>query len=133
MRLDELSLASTIEFPKPLTLNETRDLLDYLAISLPAEIRTTIEYLEDRYYFPDEKGLRKSRGNLRISGSIKNVNKFTFDCFVSRSLRMYGSSRIDAINFQTIPGYSLEEHGEDVRQLWDDIRNIVNEYFAERK
>lgn len=75
--------------------------------------------------------MKKSRGTVRISGSIRNKN-FVFDSFIMEP-DFNNTSKIKTIQFQKIPGYDLEEHHLEVRQLWDDVRMQVQHYFESRK
>ena len=52
---------------------------------------------------------------------------YAFDSFVTQHAS--NTSRIQAMQFQTIPGYSLEEHREEVRNLWQDVHQQVKNYF----
>lgn len=129
MGIDELLMGPTIEFPRPLNLEETNKLLDYIAINLPAKINTKKEICCIRYHDEKEnKGLKKTQRTFEIYGTIMNNNNFNFDNFIY----ILDSSKILGINFQTIPGYKLEEHKPKIRQLWEDVRKQVENYFSEK-
>ena len=128
MTIDELLEASTIEFLESLTLEEMGKLLDYITKNLPADIYTKTEYNENRDHDQDMPTL----GTVKIVGTIKNVNNYSFDSFMTTYNFLEDTSKISAMQFQTIPGYELEEHREEVRQLWNDVRAQVNNYFAQR-
>ncbi len=129
MKLDKLVEASTIKFPRSLPLREAKELLDYLAINLPADINARVEYFENRYGHlgkEENEPVKRRRGTVTISGSIRTKD-FAFDGFVTQPAR--NTSRINAIQFQLIPGYELEEYRPDVRQLWEDVGTQVQNYF----
>ena len=130
MTIDELLEASTIEFLESLTLEEMGKLLDYITKNLPADIYTKTEYNENRNHDLDMTTL----GTVKIVGTIKNVNNYSFDSFVTtHNFLEEDTSKISAMQFQTIPGYELEEHREEVRQLWNDVKTQVNNYFAQKR
>ena len=129
--IDNLLEASTISFPRPLSLEETEKLIDYVSINLPAQIITTSEYYKTRMptkNSPKTGTLYHRRGTVKISGSITNMNNYSFDGFYTKN-DSDDSSKINAIAFQIIPGYNLEEHRPEVKQLWSDVRNQVETYF----
>ncbi|MEK6871489.1 MAG: hypothetical protein AABX16_01150 [Nanoarchaeota archaeon] len=128
MTIDQLMHAATIIFPASLSLKETKQLLDYLSENLPADINARIEYFENRYKIlgGENETMRRSRGTVTISGTIRTKN-YAFDSFITQHAS--NTSRIQAMQFQTIPGYSLEEHREEVRNLWQDVRQQVKNYF----
>lgn len=132
MGIGELLMGPIIEFPKSLSLEETNELLNYIAVNLPAKISTKTEIYCIRYHDEKEnKGFQKTQINLEICGTIMNNNNFNFDNFITRNY-ILDSSRILGINFQAIPGYKLEEHRLEVRQLWADVRKQVENYFSEK-
>ena len=55
MTIDALSKSSTIEFQKPLTLEETEELLDYVAENLLGDIHTKSDYCTQRHHYTDDK------------------------------------------------------------------------------
>ncbi|MFH1918033.1 MAG: hypothetical protein ABIJ14_02960 [Nanoarchaeota archaeon] len=39
------------------------------------------------------------------------------------------TSLISRIAFQRVPGWDLSDYRSEVRELWDDVRKVVNQYF----
>ena len=132
MTIDELLQSATIEFREPLTLEETEELLDYIAENLPGDIHTKSDYYTQRHHYTDDKKLTRSRGTVSIGGSIKNLEKLSFDSFSSIH-DSEDTSKTCAIRFQTIPEDELEEHRPEVRKLWSDVREQVNNYFSQKE
>ena len=131
MTIDKLIQESRIEFPRSLSLKETKELLDYIAIHIPAEINTLVKYYENRYPINNkEKKLKLSLGTVKINGNIKDLESFTFDSFIINPDES-NCSKLNVIEFQTIPGYNLEEHRREVRKLWENTRIHVENYFKE--
>lgn len=126
--IDDLILAATISFPSPLTLEETKQLLGYVSKNLPAHIATSTEVHDILDGVNGE--LLERRGTVKIGGSIKNSKNFAFDSFYTTN--DYDTSLINALVFQTIPGYSLEEHRSEARELWRDVRQQVIDYWETR-
>ena len=130
MTIDNLLAESTINFSVSLTLEETEELLDYIAENLPGETHTRSDYHAIRY--TENEKIARDRGTVSIGGMIRDARNSSFDAFSSIN-NSDDSSRISAIRFQTIPGYELEEHRPEVRQLWEDVRKQINDYFALRR
>tara|TARA_Y100000310_G_C20640402_1_gene793582 strand:+ start:707 stop:901 length:195 start_codon:yes stop_codon:yes gene_type:complete len=42
------------------------------------------------------------------------------------------TSKINAIRFNTIPGYTLKETLPEEIQLWKDVRQQVSNYFSQK-
>lgn len=125
---------ATIEFPKPLTLEQTEDLLDYFADEIPANLNTFTGAHCQRYHDPaaSGEGITRDRGTVAISGQIRTVEApFLFDHFetvtYSDNFRLIG-----AIRFSPILGYSYDEQPDHAKQLWEVIRDKVQDYFTER-
>ena len=128
--IDDLMQAVTISFPSPITLEETQEILGYVAQNLPASIDTKTEIYDHRYL--DENGnLIESRGTVNISGSIRNTKNSASDGF-NTTYESGDTSKINSLVFQAILGYSLEEHRPEVRELWRDVRQQVDAYFEQR-
>jgi|SRR3989344_1912032 len=130
MTLDTLTQISRIEFPQPLTLKRTKGLLKYLAINLPAEIRYTTESLETIYYIPEEFKTKRHQGSVSISGNIHDVRNHTLDYFSTKHAEC-DTSRIKGLQFQLVPEWDLEEYRPEVRQLWQNVRTQVQNYFSQ--
>ena len=134
MTLDNVLEASTIIFPRSLSLSETKRLFDYIAEYLSADINTKVEYFENRYGTlgkEETAKIKKSRGTVKINGSIRTKN-FAFDIFSTIHAR--NTSKIMVIQFQAIPGYNdLEEYRPEVRELWHQVRVQVQNYFECKK
>jgi len=131
MAIDTLLAESTIKFQTPLTLEGTEELLDYVAENLPGNVSTNSNYYTQRHHYTDDGKLTRSRGTVSIGGMITNLNKPSFDSFSSIH-DSEDTSKISAIRFQTIPGYELDEHRSEVRELWSDVRTLINNYFTPR-
>ena len=69
--LDEILTASVIEFPYSLTLEDTKELLDYICKKLPAEMNTsTTIYHERSFKIDNSQRLQRIRGTVNIGGMI---------------------------------------------------------------
>ena len=120
--LDERLEKAQIVFQERMSLKQAESLLIYIAKNLPAKIECTVS-----------QGKRIGSGESivhyspKISGRINHMCKYVFDSFECLS---YGINYTDFtfLKFMTIPGY-YNEHRKEVRQLWDDVRKIVNQYF----
>ena len=49
------------------------------------------------------------------------------------SMSATGDKKFTALQFFSIPGYSLQKHHKSFVRLWDDVRKAVDEYFQLRE
>lgn len=119
----------TIEFPGGLTLEQTKDLLGYVAKSMPANI----SYRDSRhgafFHDPETGALREEQGTVKICADIRATNNpGTFD--TCESINSERDSRfISGLRFFTIPGYEIQDYRPEAVKLWDNVREIVDDYF----
>lgn len=130
MTIDKLMEESRIKFPHSLSLEKTDELLDYVARNLPGMINSKTEVNEQRVNFGNDNKCHKIKGTVKITGLITDYNNYNFDSFITER-SIVNSSNIIGIQFDIIPGYSLEEHGERKLEFWRDVRRQVNNYFNE--
>jgi len=127
MAVNDILENLTIEFPTPLTLEQTEELLDYLGENLPANINTESSYFNQRCH---ESSKTRNRGTVKINGTIRNLEKtMCFDAFMTKH-DTDDTSRIAAIQFQPIPGYTLDEYDLHTKELWQDVRQQIKRYFS---
>src|SRR3989344_3409174 len=119
--MTNLQKAATINFQRSLSLEETHELLAYVTRHLPAHIDFYNEYHEQMEFDKLIKEIVTLRGTLIIKGTIRNLETHVFDAFQSFP-NPQSSDELLGLRFQTIPGYSLEEHQPEVRELWDEVR-----------
>jgi len=132
MLIEEILKRSTIELPGSLTLKEAENLIDYLAEKLPAYVDYHISHHKSILHSPGE-GVLKQDGTVKISVNVTNLEKpFAFDNFEFRaSDQSEDTSRLSVIRFQLVNGRKLFEYRPEVRELWDQVREKVGQYFGE--
>ena len=132
--LDEITKESTIDFFIDINLSETKMILEYLAKNLPADIKYNLSYNNHIFYNPEHKQIgRDYKNGAKITGTItsfKKTSEFAHDSFEFKKTEE-GLSRFNGIKFQTIPGYNLDEHRPEIRNLWKDVREIIDDYFED--
>jgi len=130
MSIEKVIEKATINFPRPLSLQETERVLEHVAKELPATITYHISAHKSLYH--EAGSVAKNDGTIRIRGSISNLQKpMTFDSFRSEPHRRE-TNFIASISFNLILGYDLEDYGPEVLKLWDDVRRVINQYFKNK-
>ena len=125
MRADDVvNQKSTISFPRELPLDESEELLQYLA----KELSTVIRYQSSSYgtMFPNERHLTIIREKTGISGTISRRDVFD-DFELLQGEQNLASLR--AMKFNTLPGLRLTDYRLRVRRLWDETRRAIDKYF----
>ncbi len=133
MTIEEVLEKSKIALPKTINLREAEKLLRYIAKKLPAEIQYTL--LCNKLLYRDKNKYFKSSFSFtpEINGTIKSLkDSMAFDNFQFKSLKEDGS-KLEIIQFQTAPEWKLNEYRLEIKQLWDNTRKIVDEYFLRNK
>jgi hypothetical protein len=137
MLIDEVIAKTSIELPKPLSLAEAEDLIDYIAMQLPANVNYHSSYHRSITHVAGEDGEWKDRvlkedGTAEVTVSISHLEKsLAFDTFQLKcSQEDY--SRLGEIIFTRTPDWDINEYRPEVQQLWDDTRKIVEQYFEEK-
>jgi len=129
MTVDEVLEKSIIHLPMPLSLERTEKLLVYIAEQLPANLSYELSSHHSIYH--EEGKSSKQLGTVSITGSIKSLKDIlasdSFQCTPSENDE--DISRISQIKFSVVPGYELDEYRKEVTRLWDDVRQLVSEYF----
>jgi len=131
MTIDEVINKATIEFSKPLSLDETEELMKYITIHLPGDITYTLSY-EVALYHEQGHHIDKSPRNVSINGHIRsNKDGAAFDFFNSQPLKVItDTTKVHLIRFSIIPGYDkLTDYNPITTRLWGDVRKVVTEYF----
>ena len=105
-------------------LSDVENLLRYIAERLPGRIDYKASYRKNLSSSPKEA----SEGEKGLDGGISRIGKDYEFTFFSMTYEL-SNRRFTEIKFQTIPGYSLEEHRPGERQLWGDVRGVVEEYI----
>lgn len=128
---DQTSLdeRATISLPR-LSVQEIERLFEHLAEHLPATIHYSVHEENKCIYGPDVKGrnLERKSGFLSMSGTILGkLHSSSFRCsFDSPGHR---DSAATALRFETPESGMIEEFSIYEGRLWDDTRQLINEYF----
>ncbi len=133
MSIDEVLRKSRIALPEKINLREAEKLLRYIAKKLPAEIQYTL--LCNKLLYRDRNNFFKNSFSFtpEINGKINCLkDSRAFDVFQFKSLKEDGS-KLDIMQFQTVPEWELNEYRQEIKQLWDDTRKIVDEYFLKKR
>lgn len=147
MSLDELTEKSTIEFEEYLTLEQTDELLKYLARELPAHINYTTEETKNLYLCHGEKEIKSETTKIKLTGTISpeiiksvvNVPNYLIETyslssvFTCESDYFQEEEKIKTLKFDLIPGKDLEEYDKEELKFWNAVREKVKKYFEQRK
>lgn len=128
--LDELLAKSEIKFPKPINKPLFENLLDRISVNLDSDIDYTAESSQ-RVTHRDAKPsfpVHEYNG-IKYSGRITLRKTFASSSFYTEN-PFDNPEKISSIRFQTIPGYSLQEHRPEEVAVWDKTRKVVEKYFA---
>lgn len=124
--IEEVIESTRVPFSRSINLDKGKKLLKYIAANLPASISFRCEYqgsFSDHY----EGKVLEYPGSIGLVATVID-KKGASDTFVSFRAD-YGPSLIAGIVFSSVPGWDLENYRIEVRQLWDDVRKVVNKYF----
>lgn len=124
--IDDMLEKSTIRFPEPLTINEARKLLGYIAKTLPANIN----YYTSQHFsiYAENKRVAEEPGTPSVTGTIRSL-KETFAADSFSSVPADDTPKISSLRFSPIPGYELSEHSAEVVKLWKDVKTLAAAYF----
>lgn len=130
--LEEISDLVRINFPRDLNLEESEDLLKYLAEELRADVDYNISYHKSVNH--RDKGVKISDGALKITGQIDLLdNSEKFDYFTIRNSDFIPEThKVGMLEFSRVPGWDINDYREEVRELWGDVRKAVGIYFESR-
>lgn len=126
---EELMEKATINFPKEISLPEAEKLIKYIVKEFPANIKYDLSTHKSISYNFDKKIVKNCRTS-EINCDINTFGKFrAFDSFKFTKSGKY-SSKFTNIEFQTIHGYGLSKYGPEIKQIWDEVRKVVDNYFS---
>jgi len=145
MSIDEIVEKATIKFPWDLTFEQSKGLIKYITIQLRGLI--TYEFLHSikigrQFGYPissNEERMSNERGIIMLEEKISNekgVITLSSPPFIFNNFKFKHSekdtSRLSGIQFQLISDKKkLEDYRPEVRQLWDNTRKAVSDYFEE--
>jgi hypothetical protein len=133
MGIEEIAKENTIEFPRPIGREGAENLLCYIAKELPANISSKIEYYKTFFYDQEKDGVLEDKGTLTVIANIHDLRENGgFDSFQSKSCGG-DTSYISAIASQMVPDWELSDYRPEIRKLWKDVRQIVDEYFRKKE
>jgi hypothetical protein len=127
--INDLIERTTINFPEEIEGTKLDDFFSYLH----NEMSCTIRYKQGMFKSFErnaEPGSPKPEiGTVEVIGTITaKTDKFAVGNFETISGKT--PSFIAGLRFQTIPGYSVEEHSPEEVKLWDIVREYTQKYFA---
>jgi len=128
MSFKEITDKTTIEFKRPISLEETEDLFRYIAKNMPANISSTIKYFKSFLYDNESKNTLEDKGTLEVMAGIHNLKTHEFDAVQSTHYDK-DTSLISSFAFQRIPDWELCDYRPEVKELWDQFRGLVDKYF----
>lgn len=130
MSIEEVIEKTTIELPREIDLETAEELLRYLAGNLSANIHYNVSYFKS--ILKKDGEISEFDGSVSLTANISSYeNPTAFDActFMSSST---DTSKLSIIKFGQVPGWDLSEYRQEVRQLWDDVRETVKQYFEQR-
>jgi len=130
MSIDQIIEETTIKLPKPLSLEETEKLMEYLAKQLPGDVNYNISANKSIIHGAEDEGLLKFDGTVGVKANIKSHSSGAYEHFSCEPDEFArDTSRISVIKFMTVPGWELFEYRKEVVGLWREVRNLVTQYF----
>ena len=128
MTIDEIIEETTISFGEDIELEIMEDLLKHISDKLPANISYHAGYFRNfRYEEIGESSI--DNGTVDLVGTIVKIKEpYSFDSFTGVHSNE-DTSKFSALNFARVPGWEITEYRPEIRQLWKDIREIVNDYY----
>ena len=132
---------ATIPFPELLKGDEVEGMLTYISEQAGFEIRydSTKKMKIGDAYSADEKNTDIYEIGAELKGSILRTDTHALEYFeLEREFPRdeeddYSSNYFSGLKFSPIPGYELGEHRDEMVQLWDIVRELVNAYCAKRR
>tara|TARA_Y100000310_G_scaffold77162_1_gene73739 strand:- start:18896 stop:19336 length:441 start_codon:yes stop_codon:yes gene_type:complete len=121
--LQELLERTTIDFPKPVNKKEARKIFEHISKKLGEDCRIWGESLS---YFRVSRGQTQEKFIKEIKGAIIK-NSITASFFLTDEEN--SSGMFSGIRFNTVPGYSLEQHDQKEILLYDEVREHIENYF----
>ncbi|MBU1199895.1 MAG: hypothetical protein KKF46_02960 [Nanoarchaeota archaeon] len=129
MTIEKIIEKATINFPKPLCLKATEELLKYIAESISANINYHAGYFNN---LNNKEGIVTSdMGTINITGTITRLsNPIAFDSFEIFPYRN-DTTKADKMQFTMVPAWDLTDYQEQNLELWEDVRTVVDKYFSQ--
>ncbi|MEM4244781.1 MAG: hypothetical protein QW404_02180 [Candidatus Nanoarchaeia archaeon] len=131
MSIDHVLEKTIIKLPRPLSLKETEDLIEYIAEQLPGDIYYKIS--RNKSVIKNPEGILKFDGSGSISANIKSYKSGAYENFSCEPDDFTKDSKISAIKFTTVPGWKLFDYRKEVVELWHEVGKIVAQYFDLKK
>ncbi|MFH1332434.1 MAG: hypothetical protein ABIH63_04090 [archaeon] len=129
MSIDQVIEETTIGLPKPLSLEETEKLMEYLAKQLPGDVHYKISYNKSIIHGSKDEGLLKFDGSFDIKASIKSHSSGAYEYLNCEPNELTRDSKISVIKFTMVPGWKLFDYRKEVVGLWHEVRKIIAQYF----
>jgi len=127
--IEDLVKRATINFPGPLNLGQTEDLLEYIAREMPGKVYLQEEVHKTFSFEPKVGNLVKDQGTIGISATIINsCNPVSFDSCESVNYDR-DSGFISGLRFFMVPGFDIPDYRPERMTLWDKVRDLVEDYF----
>jgi len=127
--LDQLTIVELIE---PLKLRGFKQLLGYIAETLPGDISYQVSYFGNFFHNPTSthpEHPTAEQGSVSVGGTIKSLKRqMAFDTFGTLPSEK-DFTRIKAIRFSQIPGYDLQDYRKEVVTLWQEVAKCAKSYF----
>ena len=123
---------TTIEFPTPQNLDQTKKLLTHLERTLPYHIGYHINIDgEIGGYLEKEENAKHKTTSFRIYGTIRD--RVSHDSSTFESERSPIEARIKRIKFITTPGSEwerMERYRKSTLAIWDNTKEAIRAYFS---
>jgi len=133
MSIDEIMEKTVIKLPEELSLSESEKLLAYIAGQLPGDVNYQTTYfrsiLHSVHTDSTPEKMSTHEGTSSIVGTfVSHKTPGVYGSFRFGSSRE-GTSKLDAIRFELVPGWDLHDYSTEVIRLWDDVREKTMQYF----
>jgi hypothetical protein len=130
MTLDEILKRATIPFPEPLEIEGIDRFIEHLAHYLQARINYSVKKDGNANALRGGVYLTETT-SISLEGTITTSD--ASDSFSSGRDIAQSRLQIHQLQFSIIPGYQLQEYRPATIVLWDRTREVVNNYFEQKK
>ena len=129
MDLEEIAKRLGIDFPKNLDLQQSEDLLEYIARELPADVIYGVSYGKSIVH--TEEGIETFDRGFKLTGQISSRDNFGKSDSFSILNPDYTSEHFEVgrLEFSMVPGWDINDYRKEVLELWDGVRELVERYF----
>jgi len=132
--LSDLLANSEIEFPRPIDLNEVKNLMMLIAKDMPAHVGYAYTTRGEINTFNEEsEELTTEESDAEFRGTI--THRKTLGAAHFRLNKVYSreeSKGYGSLKFDPSPGHNPGEHSQEEVRVWGETKAIIGKYFSQK-